>query len=1585
MQRLKSSRVKNTISGKAILLSTVLAVAFVSSMHGGTKDDRRAVADNTVYVNMIQNANFVNGSGISNTVLMRYPCGRVGLWSVNQGEFVDVVTRGVIVYPCIDTVVRKDVSDWRSAFTGDPSMMNVRYNSNVAAKGTSVDLTVTPNVSIYRYHFASASSFRAIAFQVGPSTIDNSEDWNNQSFTRIDNQTAQITLSGGGRTIFFSVKFSVPCAGYGTITGSTTNEGSGSVSGSTIGGYFKFSPSTDNVVVSVAMSHTSMAQAQAYFNNEFATMDFDKTVSDLKAGWIEKLGKVEAQCSDVSMLKEYYTAVYTLYANIFDAKDQPYYTPYNSSRMLTMGSSDFWQYVNGYARCEWDDARQVYQFLALTDPDVYKDNLNTIQAQFNRDGKFYCDWHAFTGSGGGMPAEYTGHEATLAYLLGIPNGSNGIDYSTLLSSLKSHMANYTSEFWSLGYNPTDGSMSANQTSRSLEQYASLKGIGIFARLLGDSAAYNQYYPWFNKYTNLWKSDVLRFSGRTKSGSWNDSGFFEGDGTSYRFMVPQDPYGILSLHGVDNAVNLIETYVRSQSDYNDYKLNYEFLPIFADRADVTQDLVQGHLATFMKDKNFTMYEGLWGGNGLVGQGAFYVDNAVPLAACILGLWWTGTSGGTYLITAPSMDSYVVHGMKDLAVQVNRTTSTSHHISAISLDGKNYPCFQLSAITLGSSNHTLNMTLVDNPAKLGALYLSSSDGEVTSCAGDLVSSLDFTNDPLAVSCAAEVYSVVQPASITLNGTAFPNWTYDAGRKLVTLFNVMKGSYHVSVVGSTQKPGSFNLSSPANGGTRAAINPTLVWSPAPLALSYTLIVDDNNDFSSPIFNQNVGDVTSRQVTGLTNSKTYYWKVIAHNSFGDTDAGNNSFSFTTTIAPLLIEAESMNLTNYIINTNLAASGGNLIKLSAAGVTGTATCTFSGSTGTYDMNVWYFDESDGACTFRVHVGGTKVDEWVANQNLGSIDPVAQTRISRTITGLSIASGAQIKLEAVQDAQEWGRYDDIEIYEHGYQLPIVSITSPANNALFVAGSTVAIIATASEVGGSISKVEFYQGSTKLGESTTSPYSFSWASVAAGSYTLTAKVTDGVGVTRTSNPVSITVVGSQGAVIVNFTTPSDGNTLQNVVPVNARAYDTHISSTDGAGIKEVDFYLLKGTAIVQSHQELTATYDWSLDVAGLGTGDYVLQAKAFSSLGDSAITQMNVHVISNPRPPSNWILTFSDEFNGVGTPDPAKWTLPSYDRRPNSSGPDGYWDPGNAYMDGKGNLVIKVQKLASGDYSSACVSTEGPGSNGSNATNAKFSQTYGKYECKAKLPTQQGWWVAFWMMQGNQGSVGNGGVDGSEVDIMEAWGWTDKINHAIHWDGYGADHQSVGTADYPPGIRNGYHIYTLIWDPDMYYFYIDSVEVWRTTGGGVCNQPGFLQLTGEVSTESWAVDPSWAKDPAGAVYPDSFMVDWVRVYRAQTVGVGDTPERTPTEFSLVQNYPNPFNPSTTISYHLKSASYVTLTVSDMLGRDVARIDSGLKSAGSYTAVFDGSKLASGTYLARLTATPKDGSKPFVQTMKMLMTK
>jgi len=88
--------------------------------------------------------------------------------------------------------------------------------------------------------------------------------------------------------------------------------------------------------------------------------------------------------------------------------------------------------------------------------------------------------------------------------------------------------------------------------------------------------------------------------------------------------------------------------------------------------------------------------------------------------------------------------------------------------------------------------------------------------------------------------------------------------------------------------------------------------------------------------------------------------------------------------------------------------------------------------------------------------------------------------------------------------------------------PAVAITSPANGSNLTAGSNVSVTASATETGGSIAQVQFYNGATLLGAVSTSPYSYNWTNVPAGSYALTAQATDAHGISTTSNAVTVTV-------------------------------------------------------------------------------------------------------------------------------------------------------------------------------------------------------------------------------------------------------------------------------------------------------------------------------------------------------------------------------------------------------------------------------------------------------------------------------
>jgi len=180
----------------------------------------------------------------------------------------------------------------------------------------------------------------------------------------------------------------------------------------------------------------------------------------------------------------------------------------------------------------------------------------------------------------------------------------------------------------------------------------------------------------------------------------------------------------------------------------------------------------------------------------------------------------------------------------------------------------------------------------------------------------------------------------------------------------------------------------------------------------------------------------------------------------------------------------------------------------------------------------------------KLNVSSTSTQPAEKNKKLISISftllkgSVAATDISQfqaTVNG----SAAQVKV----------------IFPTGNPVPpAVSITGPANGANFATGSSVAIVATATDADGSVALVEFFVNGTKIGEDATSPYQVNWPA-AGTSAQITARATDNAGNQTTSAPVTVTV-GSQGgqSPMVNITSPVEGAefTAGQVIPISASA-------------------------------------------------------------------------------------------------------------------------------------------------------------------------------------------------------------------------------------------------------------------------------------------------------------------------------------------------------------------------------------------------------------------------------------------------
>ncbi|MNP95791.1 Chitodextrinase precursor [compost metagenome] len=176
----------------------------------------------------------------------------------------------------------------------------------------------------------------------------------------------------------------------------------------------------------------------------------------------------------------------------------------------------------------------------------------------------------------------------------------------------------------------------------------------------------------------------------------------------------------------------------------------------------------------------------------------------------------------------------------------------------------------------------------------------------------------------------------------------------------------------------------------------------------------------------------------------------------------------------------------------------------------------------------------------------------------------------------------------------------------------VSITSPADNANFNTGQDITITADATDADGEISKVEFFNGTTKLGQDLTAPYSFTWPNAMAGNYNLTAKVTDIRTGTTTSSAITVHVNGT------SITYPTDNSNFPTNETITIKANANNSNGT----INKVEFFKND----IKLGEDLTAPY--SFDLTNVPTGNYTLTAKATDN--NEVVTSSDIVNISvNP--------------------------------------------------------------------------------------------------------------------------------------------------------------------------------------------------------------------------------------------------------------------------------------------------------------------------------------------------------------------
>jgi beta-glucanase (GH16 family) len=244
-----------------------------------------------------------------------------------------------------------------------------------------------------------------------------------------------------------------------------------------------------------------------------------------------------------------------------------------------------------------------------------------------------------------------------------------------------------------------------------------------------------------------------------------------------------------------------------------------------------------------------------------------------------------------------------------------------------------------------------------------------------------------------------------------------------------------------------------------------------------------------------------------------------------------------------------------------------------------------------------------------------------------------------------------------------------------------------------------------------------------------------------------------------------------------------------------------------------------------------------------------------------------------RPPvdGDWVQTLDSEFKGP-TLDDKVWgtqlswsgTLPDWTHR---------FSKDNLLFE-DGVLKIKCERRTGHAYDDPTKLTRDY-TTGIITTFNKWTQAYGYFEARIKLPTARGLWPVFWTMpdrgSGDRETTYNGGMEFDIEEYLTEWG-PGRYNTAVHWDGYGKDHKSwANNQNYYGPTADGWHNWGLLWEPGKLTWYCDGLKKAEFKSPRIGSVPEELIL--DVQMGGWAT-----KNVDQEHLPDYMQIAYVRAWQ-----------------------------------------------------------------------------------------------------------
>ena len=594
--------------------------------------------------------------------------------------------------------------EYRSKFSHDQETASPGYYKvKLLDDDIDVELTVTEFVGFHKYTFNKPADELNVILNLG-FYVNRGVTTKTYLERRSPNLFVGYRFSNGwadSQKVFFALEFQNTPKKFRTfsVEKNYPNNGAG---GKSVKGVFTFDGTKGNTIqFKVGISSGSIDGALADLKTvDNFQWDFEKVKESTRSKWNEEFSKVKVTSSNKTQKEIFYTALYHAYLAPYRFSDvNGYYKGYDHKPVKAEGYKQYTVFSL------WDTFRAEQPFLAIMQPALYPDIVNSMLAQYKQTGMLPY-WEIAGSEGGSMIGYHSVPVIADAILKGIGNFDKELAYKAMIDASNNTKRQGLGFYQKYHFVPTDKEKSAT-VSKTLEYCYDDWCIAQIAKYLGKEDDYQKYMKRSEYYRNVFDPNYNLMRGKNSDGSWyepfhprfgqyGNPHYVEANAWQYSFFVPHDTETLIEMMGGKKGFEIMMDSLFNQTSEilgedtedivgrigqyahgNEPSHHVAYLYDFIGKDKKTQYRVNQIIDSLYTDAS----DGLCGNDDCGQMSAWYVFSAI-------GFYPVNPLDGRYYIGSPQFEKVVLTlpSGKTFTIKADGVSEKNIYIKSKKLNGK-----------------------------------------------------------------------------------------------------------------------------------------------------------------------------------------------------------------------------------------------------------------------------------------------------------------------------------------------------------------------------------------------------------------------------------------------------------------------------------------------------------------------------------------------------------------------------------------------------------------------------------------------------------------------------------------------------------------------------------------------------------------------------------------------------------------------------------------------------------------------------------------------------------------------------------